>query len=275
MNAWLELVLATLAVAAGGVVGWWCSRLRPPWWAVGYAVPLGFIMSATVAWHLPNRLDFPPFTWALAGRCGYAGYGMASVILLASPMGRLPLRRERLAVLALLVVAGLAALWPFVARGLDQPHLARIATRMDGEGVCLQTTSYTCGPAAAVTLLRQMGLPAEEGRLAMAAKTSSFDGTLPILLARALEREYAGQGLRARSRGFRDLQELKSAGPTLAVLKLSFLIDHYVAVLEVTEEHVIVGDPLRGRETLTRKDFEDRWRYAGVEVTRGGSNAKD
>jgi hypothetical protein len=57
--------------------------------------------------------------------------------------------------------------------------------RVDGDGVCRQSSHYTCGPASAVTVLRKLGLPAEEGEIAILSHTSALTGTEPDVLAKA------------------------------------------------------------------------------------------
>ena len=52
----------------------------------------------------------------------------------------------------------------------------------------MQSNGYNCGPAAAVTALRRLGLPAEEGELAILAHTSSAAGTSCDTLCTAIER---------------------------------------------------------------------------------------
>jgi hypothetical protein len=42
---------------------------------------------------------------------------------------------------------------PFLAPALVKGHLANLKTMVDSNGICFQTTDYTCGPAAAVTRL--------------------------------------------------------------------------------------------------------------------------
>jgi len=43
---------------------------------------------------------------------------------------------------------------------------------------------------------------------------------------------------------------------------------HYVAVLEVTSDCVIVGDPLSGRGKWDRHEFEQDWKGAAHEISR-------
>jgi predicted double-glycine peptidase len=139
---------------------------------------------------------------------------------------------------------------------------------MDSDGVCLQTTGYTCGPAAAVTALRRLGFKADEGQLAILTHCTSFTGTPPDILADSLQSRYGRNGLRCEYRGFRDVAELKNAGLTLAVVKFNFIVDHYVTVLAVNDHTVTIGDPLYGLTEMSRHDFEDMWRFCGVALAR-------
>ena len=132
----------------------------------------------------------------------------------------------------------------------------------------MQNTEYTCGPAAAVTALRKLGLPAEEGQLAIASLTSSETGTPADILAEALQENYGKDGLVAEYRTFKNISELKQAGLTLAVVKFGFMVDHWVTVFEVTDSQVIIGDPLNGIDKISHKDFLEKWRFEGIVLKR-------
>jgi len=143
-----------------------------------------------------------------------------------------------------------------------------VKTNIDADGVCRQSNDYTCGPAAAVTALRKLGFSAEEGQIAILARTSSATGTPPDMLADALRQHYGGQGLVCEYRLFKDIAQLRSAGLTLAVIELAFMVDHYVLVLEVTDQQVIIADPLSGKRVLSQKEFKRIWRSLGIVLRR-------
>src|SRR6185295_14272763 len=119
-------------------------------------------------------------------------------------------------------------------------------TYLSPNGVCLQSTSYDCGPAAAVTALRNLGIAAEEREIALLANTCPAAGTSPDTLATVLRDRYAPDGLTCEYRPFSSVRDLPRDATTLAVIKLTFFIDHFVAVLAVTDDEVILGDPLHG-----------------------------
>jgi ABC-type bacteriocin/lantibiotic exporter with double-glycine peptidase domain len=72
----------------------------------------------------------------------------------------------------------------------------------------------------------------------------------------------------AEYHAFKDISELKNAGLTLAVIKFTFMVDHYVAVLEVTDSEVVVGDPLDGLDRMSYDEFRQKWRFEGVVLRR-------
>jgi len=197
---------------------------------------------------------------------------------LTTPLSRLRLPRDRAATGLLMVWVVLqVAVWPFLAPAFNGDKLASLKTRIDSDGVCLQNTDYTCGPAAAVTALRGLDFRAEEGEIAILCKTSAAMGTPPDILCRALQNRYGPDGLNCDYRPFKSVSELKRTGYTLALMKFAFLLDHYVTVLKVDDQNVTVGDPLNGKRTVTQAEFARQWRFVGVtlkrdaqEVTRNG-----
>jgi len=138
----------------------------------------------------------------------------------------------------------------------------------DNNGVCRQTTNYTCGPAAAVTALGKLGLRADEGELAVLSYSSPVIGTLPACLTSALQDRYSADGLRCQYRRFESIDQLRNAGVTLAVVRDAFLLDHCIAVLDVSDDAVIVADPVTGRRLIPYEQFEKIWRFCGIVLQR-------
>jgi len=171
-------------------------------------------------------------------------------------------------VVLMAVIVFFMSIWPFLAPIVDRNELSRLQTKIDQNGICLQTKDFTCGPASAVTALRKLHLPAEEGQIAILSCTSDLEGTPVDMLAQGLKTEYGKQGLLVKSRLFKSISELKEAGLTLAVVKYGMLEDHWVTVLEVTDSEVVVGDPLAGMVRLSYQDFCKRWRFIGIVLQR-------
>ena len=143
-----------------------------------------------------------------------------------------------------------------------RPALAATATRMDSHKICLQAHAYSCGPAAAVTCLQRVGLQADEGAVAIDARCSPAFGTDAHVLAAALTERFGAQGLRCEFRYFESLDELPT--PAVADTVMPLIGGHYVAVLLVEKDYVVVGDPMSGMRRMPREEFLAVWKRAAI-----------
>jgi predicted double-glycine peptidase len=135
---------------------------------------------------------------------------------------------------------------------------------MDGEidedGVCRQTTDYTCGAAAAATLLHPYGVRSDEREMAEYCWTNSLTGTDELCVARGLRRKLAGTGLEPRI-DLATWDDLVAWGaPAAVTVKYKLFVDHWVVVLAIEGERVLIGDPIDGRIVLDRESFLEMWR---------------
>jgi len=263
-------ILQTFAVLGLGLIG---AKLgitlskRRRFWVLGVILSIPIIVAIALASRFPLLLFVAPFSWLMAGRTEYALYAFAIPLAFATLAPRLPLRRQRWVVAFGASFCTLyLALPPFLLPPLIRGYFAGLETVIDKDGVCIQSNGYLCGPAAAVTALRHLNLPGEEGELAILAYTTPMRGTAPDCLCAALHERLGQHGFKFELRYFTTVEELKAAGTTITVIKLSLLLDHYVAVLDVTDEGVIVGDPLQGRRTLTHEELRRRWRHLGIVI---------
>lgn len=258
------LCLVAVSLAVGGVR---LSRYQRLWliaFFIAFAPVVGVI--------LLNRVPAMHYTLlpAWLGR-GYNEFLVMSVcvpLLFGILIPRLPHKRQKISVsllTALLTVYYVTV--PFLEPALTAKELAMLETVME-EDVCMQTTGYTCGAASAVTALRALGIETEESEMAIASRTTRRWGTTEQLLAEAIEGRYAKEGMHCECRGFGSVEEMREWCPVIAVVKHSFMVDHFVTVLEVDEETVTVGDPIKGRVTYSHEEFETQWRTLGVAVQR-------
>jgi predicted double-glycine peptidase len=274
MNPWVETIGVTGLAIAGVWLGRWFSRLRAPCWLFGYFIPLLLLVALGLpSWF--NALYFTaPFSWLTAGRTEFALGGFITTMILTTPLSRLPRESTRAVVIALMAILVLSSsILVFLGPALIRNYLLNLKTTVDTDGICLQSNNYNCGPAACVTALRGFGFKAEEGNIAVAAHTWFLSGTQPDSLASALNELYSPQGLQSEYRFFKNLAELRQAGPTIAVVKHAFLVDHYVAVLAVDDKKIVVGDPLQGKVSYSPEEFAKIWRFSGV-VLRRASDAR-
>ncbi|MHC4362128.1 MAG: cysteine peptidase family C39 domain-containing protein, partial [Planctomycetota bacterium] len=253
-----------LLAVSGVLIGRRFWRVKSRAWIVAYALPLLVVAAIGIPRRHPQAELVPPFKWIMSGRTEFAVIAIACTMLLTTPLSRLPQRRNRRAVVVLMIlVTGYFSVLPFLFPVFEYSRLADVDTMLDVDGVCIQSTRFNCGPAAAVTVLRRLGVHAEEGQLALRAHTSRFTGTPTDCLRNAIRREY---GVPCRIVYCRDVGELKDKTPFAAIVKFSFMIDHYVAVLSVTETDVTIGDPLAGLITCTPEEFEKEWRGCAIVI---------
>lgn len=152
---------------------------------------------------------------------------------------------------------------PFI--GPIQPEL--LQDKWDGE-VCLQSTPSTCGAASTATILKQLGVNVTESEIAKEAHSYS-GGTEAWYLARA-----------ASTRGF-DVDFIFSRGftpeeglPAVVGVRLSSF-GHFIAVLGQEGDQYIVGDPLQGRELLSREELLRRYAFTGFHMRIKKRNDQD
>lgn len=156
------------------------------------------------------------------------------------------------------VILGFAVCLPYLKPLLRPLHLPDSPNELT-EGVCLQSTPSTCGPASAVTLAHQAGIELDEHELARAAFTSA-GGTENWYLVRALR----ARGLQAE---FALLKPNPNQLPCSAIagVRLNYAAGtgHFVPILGQTNGLYIVGDPMRGRETLSLARLRELYDFTG------------
>lgn len=269
MNPWFETIGVTLVVLLGIFLGRMFSGLRKPYWTFGYFVPLVFVAILVTARCINSLVFVPPFSWIITGRVKFVILGLVVTTGLITLLSRLPHKFERVATrILIVVVVTYFSIFPFLVPALIKPYLLNLKTIVNSNNICFQSKDYTCGPAAAVTALRKMGFQAHEGEIAVLSHTSPILGTLPSCLLSALQNRYGSDGLKCQYRHFNSLTELPDTGITLAVVKDAFLLDHCVAVLEVSEQMIIIADPIVGRKIMSHKEFEKIWRFSGIVLKR-------
>ena len=163
-------------------------------------------------------------------------------------------------VLLVLPLLGVAAfsIAPIIKPFIGPISAGTLRDEWDGE-VCLQSTPSTCGAASTATVLKQLGVPVTESELAAEAH-SYAGGTEAWYLARA-----------ARSRGF-DVDFVFTPGftpedglPAVVGVRLG-TIGHFIPILGQEGDRFIVGDPLRGRELLSRDELHERYDFTGFHM---------
>jgi uncharacterized protein len=273
VDPWFETLSVFLVAVTCVFLGYKAGGLTSPWWWYVVAAPM--LMLALLATAACTSLfdGVGPLLFITAGRARYVILAAAITLGLTTPLSRLPYRVERIAVSAIMVFfVGFFAILPFLAPALVKGDLSRLETRVDANGLCYQSRSYTCGPAAAVTALARFGVSAEEGQIAMLARTNPFSGTLLWTLHAAIKEHYA-QGLNCEFRRFDSAADMRDIGVTLVSIREAAFMDHCVAVLNVSDTAVTVADPIIGLEVIPIDYFEEIWRRCGIVLNSNASGS--
>jgi hypothetical protein len=163
-------------------------------------------------------------------------------------------------VLLILPLLGAAAfsIVPFIKPFIGPIPDGELKDQWDG-AICLQSTASTCGAASTATILRFLGGEASESELA--AEAHSYNGgTEAWYLARA-----------SRSRGydvhfdFTPAFSPDGSFPALVGVRLGST-GHFIAILDQQGDKFLVGDPLFGRELLSREDLQKRYAFTGFRM---------
>lgn len=132
--------------------------------------------------------------------------------------------------------------------------------------VCLQTSGYSCGPAAAVTLLSIRGIHTDENEMARLCATNPILGTSEYHIC-------SGLAERLRSHDFKpELTQAKGQNissltlPFMAVVKHSFFADHWIVVMEKHKGGFSISDPLTGKIHMTEDAFADRFQGTAIRL---------
>ena len=259
---WLQLA----AFFPLAILGWVAGRrvASRGGWGWGVAATFLILLLVILGHRWPRAAFVPPVSWAVHPDVSPLLMTATIALLFGTLLPRLPVRRRvavRLVTGIMLLNYGLLpAALPLAARSA----LASTQTHLDRQGVCKQTHAYTCGPAAAVTCLGRLGIRAEEGELAVAARCGPVVGTHGGLLAGAIMERFPD--VEARYRYVEALDDLQM--PAAAEMIMPVIGGHFVAVLEVGPEFVVVGDPMSGRGRVPRERFREEWTGAAVEMVR-------
>ncbi|MHC4662410.1 MAG: cysteine peptidase family C39 domain-containing protein [Planctomycetota bacterium] len=263
--------LFVIALAIGGIVGGYhISRLKWPWWTIGFFVPFVIVIMMGLARRIDALTFVAPFSWMMYGRNEFVLMGPAIGMMLTTPTMHLDRKSKKVLVLVLMgIVLAYFPVAPFAIPLFMRGYHSRMKTRINDDGVCLQSNVFNCGPASAVTALKLLGVEAGEGELAILAYTTPVGGTPPDLLCNAINGKYGNVGITCAYRYFDSIKELSETdGVPIVVLKYSLLVDHYVTVLDIDDKSIIVGDPLRGKHEYSHDSFMSLWRRSGIVVNR-------
>lgn len=257
MNFWQELIVLLSFTFAGIYAGVKISHMKGRLWFLGsaFSVMLLAMLAADRFFHFIPFVQ--PFTILLAGRFRFVVVAFTVTIGLTPLLSRTNIIYQKV-FLTIVMIASVIwfSILPFVMPVIMKNRLLSLPMIINADGVCFQSTDYTCGPAAAVTALGKLGFYAHEGEIAYLSYTNPITGTFPSCLESAIRSQFANRGLDCHYRRFKSIDDLKDAGPTIVVVKSTFLWDHCIVVLNVDGRYVYLADPVLGKVRVTRWQLE-------------------
>jgi hypothetical protein len=257
------LVLMLLMLSGLGLGRW--LALSKSMWRLGVA----WAMLAVVITSLARRFDTvatqAPFDLLVAGHTEYLIYAFFAPIFFLPLMPRLRSPQRRAVGVFLVASLFYYSVLPLALPLALRAEHAALKTEIDILGICRQTTSYTCGPAAAVTALAWIDVPAEEAEFAVAAHSNPVSGTQADFLCEAINARLP-TGWQARYATYPDVESFAADLPALAIIRQTFMADHYVAVIEAVDGSLVIGDPGPGLRILEFAEFAKIWRCQAIVI---------
>jgi predicted double-glycine peptidase len=132
-----------------------------------------------------------------------------------------------------------------------------LPSRANDRHLIKQTTGYDCGPAALATLLTHyLDVPSQEMEIAVLSSANQYGTTL---LGLELAMQAKGGGAQSFRMDFATLRRQLDAYPAPVLVRLLLPQPHFVLVLAVEDDMVLLADPASGNVMMPHKAFLERW----------------
>lgn len=117
-------------------------------------------------------------------------------------------------------------------------------------GIVMQTSNYTCGPAALATVLNNMGINATEHELAVLAGTDETGTTMYGLIQAAKSKGLNAKGMKV------SINDLKKNSIVFLTINGN---THYSIIREITNESIKLADPGLGNIAMILEEFNNAY----------------
>ncbi|MEM9109912.1 MAG: cysteine peptidase family C39 domain-containing protein [Planctomycetota bacterium] len=271
----LDLIIAACIVAALSlmtcILGYRLGRIEKHWPSIALLIATGLLYGLYLLFVRDSVLLVQLLPLSAVPILGDPTPWMASLA------AGLLLAQHRVMLIRRAIIAGLV-----VAMGWHGPVRALTTTPPEtyntwNQGVCLQSTFSTCGPAALATLLKQHGVKTDETTMARLCLTNDKGTHLTGLYRGLTLKAPAGTAVHAAQLGVDELIATPERLPAVASLMLTrelaeaeprYVEDwgwdvgvmHVVTLLAVDEEgYVLVADPGVGPERWNPEGLRELW----------------
>ena len=167
-------------------------------------------------------------------------------------------RRKMVGVAVCFVIAIEAVQW-----GFTRPLAPRLYEKRTSDGVILQSSSSSCVPASAATILNDFfDRNVSEQELATLFGTTLMSGTSVAQLIYGLET----LGIASSRKYIKDADLNKIKAPAVLFIDVGKPENHAIVFLSFTQDKVEIIDPLIGKKNYTWKEFQQIWHGRAVEL---------
>lgn len=256
---WFAVQAGAILIAA--VAGWRLAGRTARAWRTIAAVATILML----AWPLMRLFPAHTMRWIGADPLMFievTGIVVPAVLLFAIAARNITTHGQRRAVALLIPVCCLY----FLRNGvwMVRPPIADLGPTQMSQGVCRQSTGYTCVAASLVTLLDRHGYPASETEMARLSHTEVGWGTTDSRAVVALSKRLAGEPVDVRYEVMDYGRLVEVPKPCVVPIQWGYFVSHMVPVLDADEGSVTIGDPLDGMSEKTREDFLRIWHKRGI-----------
>ncbi len=125
-------------------------------------------------------------------------------------------------------------------------------------GVCMQTCQSSCGPSSLATIYEHYGIKSSELDISKNSYTCSSGTEIWYILRYANE-----HNLNYKLKTIRTTAELDC--PCIIGTKING-IGHFITVLDIVNQKLLIGDPLIGKLELGEEEFRDKYELDGLMI---------
>ncbi len=259
------------AYVAAFVLGLSLGRTRPKWFYPIFCGAFALIVLRAFFW------CFPRVEYLLSNVYAYTviqtwWYMAAAFLFLGLATARLkPLPKQALVLVCALALFAVG-MQRIASRALFDA--AQCLGKPGIDGICPQTTSFTCGAAAASTLLAHLAIESDEREMALLSWTNDWDGTDRFSLCKALHQKLRRTPYRPRLVVADWATLTQQEFPALVIITLRRFsalglgLDHWVVVFDADETEVRLADPIGGPRTMPKDQFLRTWQGFALVVER-------
>ena len=230
-------------------------------WPAIYIVGLLLVIIINLFRYVPSLINSALFQFFTSHSKDLILLGVSAILVIIPTLPQLSRRTTKyLLVVFLLVVVLRSSILPSACFLVNRNELINLKNKFDKDNVCRQSTDYTCGPAAVVTVLKALGIDDTEAQVAIQTRCNSYSGTRFQDLVAYINRKYNHKGISAEYKYTKNLAQLmKMKGYYIVDVKANLFMNHYIAILGFENEDPIVADPYYGKFRASKDTFSKSW----------------